>query len=139
MYDPLRLHEIESRGMLASFWASEKPNAPAVYDRFGSKTFAEVNANANGIVRLLRNHGVQAGDHIAFLTSNRAEVMEIMPADLRGGYRLTPVNRHLTTEEALYIFDRQRLDQHGVDQAENRRVGADPEPQRQQHHDSERR
>ena len=42
-------------------------------------------------------------------------------------------------EQLLRIVDRQRLDQHGVDQAEDRRVGADPEPERQQRHQRERR
>ena len=42
-------------------------------------------------------------------------------------------------EQSLRIFDRQRLDQHGVDQAEDRRVGADPESERQQGHERERR
>jgi long-chain acyl-CoA synthetase len=105
MYDLSVLNEYESRGMSTAFWAQQKPDATAAYDRFGSKTFAEVNANANRIVRLLRSHGVKAGDHIAFLMGNRAEAMEVMAADLRGGYRLTPVNWRLTTEEALYIFD----------------------------------
>ena len=42
-------------------------------------------------------------------------------------------------EQSLRIVDRQRLDQHGVDQAEDRGVGADPEPERQQGHQRERR
>ena len=42
-------------------------------------------------------------------------------------------------EQSLRVVDRQRLDQHGVDQAEDRRVGADPEPERQQGHQRERR
>ncbi len=41
-------------------------------------------------------------------------------------------------EQSLRVVDRQRLDQHGVDQAEDRRVGADPEPERQQRHERER-
>ena len=42
-------------------------------------------------------------------------------------------------EQSLRVVDRQRLDQHGVDQAEDRRVGADPESERQQGHQRERR
>ena len=41
-------------------------------------------------------------------------------------------------EQPLGILDRQCLDQHGVDQAEDRGVGADPEPERQQRHQRER-
>jgi hypothetical protein len=42
-------------------------------------------------------------------------------------------------EQSLRVVDRQRLDQHGVDQTEDRRIGADPEPERQQRHQRERR
>jgi long-chain acyl-CoA synthetase len=103
-FEPADLIEAETKGMATSFWARLKPDAAAAYDRFGSRTFGEVNANANRIVRLLRAHGVEAGEHIAFVVSNRIEVMEIMAANLRGGYRLVPVNWHLTTEEVAYIL-----------------------------------
>jgi hypothetical protein len=42
-------------------------------------------------------------------------------------------------KQALRIVDRQGLDQHGVDEREDRRVGADPEAQRQQGDERERR
>ena len=42
-------------------------------------------------------------------------------------------------EQLLRIFDRQCLDQHGVDEREDRRVGADPESERQQGDECERR
>ena len=105
MTDLTRLAEADARGMFTSFWAQVKPTAPAVYDRFGSRSFAEVNASANRIVRLLRRHGLLAGDHIAFLTSNRAEVMEILAASMRGGYRLTPINWHFTESEVALVLD----------------------------------
>ena len=91
--------------MITSFWADAKPRAPAVFDRFGYRTFADVNANANRIVRLLRANGVRAGQHIALLSSNRAEVMEIMSAALRGGYRLVPINWHFTETEVAYVLE----------------------------------
>lgn len=104
MFDPQEVVASEARGMATSYWARLKPDALAVRDRFGARGFAEVNAAANRIVRLLRAHGVQAGDHIAFLSSNRAEVMEIMAANLRGGYRLVPINWHLTADEVAYVL-----------------------------------
>jgi len=105
MTDLERLAAADARGMVTSHWAQVKPDAPAVYDRFGMRTFAQVNAAANRIVRLLRAHGVAPGEHIAFLTSNRAEVMEILAASMRGGYRLTPINWHFTTEEVAYVLE----------------------------------
>jgi len=105
MHDPLHLDEIEARGMLTSYWAQHKPDATAVTDAFGSRTFAQVNANANRLVRLLRAHGLRPGDHIAILSSNRAEVVEVVAASLRGGYCLTPINWRLTAPELAYLID----------------------------------
>jgi len=100
-----RLIEAASRGMSASVWAGEKPQAVAIHDPIGTRTFFEVNANANRLVRLLRGHGVKAGDAVALMCSNRAEFVEVLAAALRGGYRITPVNWHLTAEEVEYIIN----------------------------------
>ena len=88
--DPAEIIAREADGTVIQYWAERKPDAPAVYDRFGMRTIAKVNANANRLVRLMRDHGVLPGAHIAFISNNRAEVMEIMAANLRGGYRLVP-------------------------------------------------
>ena len=100
-----RLIESASKGMTASVWAQEKPDAIAIHDPIGTKTFGEINANANRIVRLLRAHGIKAGDAVALLCSNRSEFVEVLSASLRGGYRITPVNWHLNTDEVEYIIN----------------------------------
>jgi long-chain acyl-CoA synthetase len=100
-----RLTEAAHKGMTASLWAREKPHAIAIHDPIGQRTFFEVNANANRIVRLLRAHGLKAGDAIALLCSNRAEFVEALCASLRGGFRFTPVNWHLTADEVEYIIN----------------------------------
>jgi long-chain acyl-CoA synthetase len=105
MFEPQEVIAAEACGMATAYWARRKPDAIAVRDRFGARSFFEVNAAANRIVRLLRAHGVEAGEHIAFLASNRAEVMEIMAANLRGGFRLVPVNWHLTADEVAYVLE----------------------------------
>jgi long-chain acyl-CoA synthetase len=92
-------------GMTASIWAELKPDAVAIHDPIGKRTFAEVNANANRIVRLLRSHGLKAGDAVALLCSNRAEFVEVLCATLRGGFRFTPVNWHLNADEVEYIIN----------------------------------
>jgi long-chain acyl-CoA synthetase len=100
-----RLHRASALGMVPSVWAREKPEAIAIHDPLGSRSFHDVNANANRIVRLLRAHGLQAGDSVALLSSNRAEFVEVLAATLRGGFRFTPVNWHLTAEEVEYIIN----------------------------------
>jgi long-chain acyl-CoA synthetase len=92
-------------GMTASIWAELKPDAVAVYDPIGQRTFGEINANANRIVRLLRSQGLAAGDAVALLCSNRAEFVEVLAAALRGGFRFTPVNWHLNADEVEYIIN----------------------------------
>ncbi len=100
-----RLIESASKGMTTSVWAQEKPNAIAIHDPIGTKTFGEINANANRIVRLLRSHDIKEGDAVALLCSNRSEFVEVLAACLRGGYRFTPVNWHLNTDEVEYIIN----------------------------------
>jgi long-chain acyl-CoA synthetase len=100
-----RLVEAARVGMTASVWAQVKPDAIAVHDIHGGRTFADLNANANRIVRLLRDHGLKAGDPVALLCSNRAEFLEVLVANARGGFRITPVNWHLTADEAAYVVN----------------------------------
>ncbi len=91
--------------MLAAFWAEDDPDRPAVISDAGNRTRAEANANANRLVRALRARGVQAGDGIALMCSNRPEFFEAVAAARRAGLRLTTVNWHLTGDEAGYIVD----------------------------------
>jgi long-chain acyl-CoA synthetase len=100
-----RLVAAAATGMTASVWASEKPDAIAIHDPIGTRTFGEVNANANRVVRLLRAHGLKAGDAVALMCGNRAEFVEVLSAVLRGGFRVTPVNWHLTADEVEYIIN----------------------------------
>ena len=51
--------------MTLAWWAEQRPDAPAVIAPSGSRTFAELNANANRLVRALRRRGLAAGDAVA--------------------------------------------------------------------------
>ena len=100
-----RLIEASKTGMTLAVWAGVKPDAVAVYDTHGTRTFAALNANANRVVRLLRDHGLKPGDPVALLCSNRAEFLEVLQGTLRAGFRITPVNWHLTAEEIAYVVN----------------------------------
>jgi long-chain acyl-CoA synthetase len=93
------------RGMLPSYWAHELGDAPALICEAGNRSWNELNAHANQLVRALRARGVQAGDGVALMCSNRPEFVETWIAARRAGLRLTTVNWHLTGEEAGYIVD----------------------------------
>src|SRR5580692_6904908 len=100
-----RLIEASKTGMTPAVWAQVKPDAISVYDTHGTRTFGELNANANRVVRLLRDHGLKPGDPVALLCSNRAEFLEVLQATLRSGFRITPVNWHLTADEIAYVVN----------------------------------
>lgn len=99
------LTDATAAGMATSVWARLIPDYPAVIAPSGTRTFAELNAHANQLVRALQRYGVGQGDSIALMCSNRVEFAEVLAATRRGGYRLTPVNWHLTADEAAYIVN----------------------------------
>lgn len=94
-----------ARGMNVALWAKYMPEAPAVRSASGDRTFAELNARVNQLVRALRARGLAAGDSLALMCGNRCEFAEVFWATRRAGLRITPVNWHLTGEEASYIVD----------------------------------
>ncbi|HEX6567613.1 MAG TPA: AMP-binding protein [Acidimicrobiales bacterium] len=90
-------------GMVPAHWARLQPDAPAIVSERGDRTFAQLNANANRLVRAWRQRGVAAGDAVAVMVSNRPEFAEVVAATQRSGLRVTPINWHLTADEAAYI------------------------------------
>ncbi|HEY0438397.1 MAG TPA: AMP-binding protein [Phenylobacterium sp.] len=99
-----RLNEAAANGMTIAVWADIKPNATFIHDPDGTThTWGKVNAQANRLVRLLRRHGLKPGDAVALTCSNRAEFVEVLSATQRAGWRITPVNWHLTADEIAYI------------------------------------
>jgi long-chain acyl-CoA synthetase len=95
-------------GMTLAHWAERHPDLPAIVTAGGpggDRTYAELNADANRLARSLRGHGLEPGDGVAAMVSNRAEFAATYAAVLRAGLRFTPVNWHLTAEEAAYIVD----------------------------------
>jgi len=97
--------EYAGRGMLLAWWAQQQPDRPAVISPHGNRTFAELNANSNRLVRALRRRGVGANESIALISGNLPEFSEVSFGTQRGGLRFTPVNWHLTGEEAGYMVD----------------------------------
>jgi long-chain acyl-CoA synthetase len=90
-------------GMTLAHWADRRPEALAIVSPHGDRTFAQLNGNANRLVRVLRERGVTAGDALALMVSNRAEFAEVVGATQRAGLRLTTINWHLTADEVAYI------------------------------------
>ncbi|MFW6092908.1 MAG: acyl-CoA synthetase [Pseudomonadota bacterium] len=68
-------------------------------------TFAELDRRSVRCARLLRSEGLAFGDHIAVMTENLPDTLVVAWAALRSGLYLTPVNWHLTADEARYIVE----------------------------------
>jgi acyl-CoA synthetase (AMP-forming)/AMP-acid ligase II len=66
-------------------------------------TFGELEDRSNRLARLFAERGLRPGDHIAMLMKNELAYFEIAWAAQRSGLFYTPVNWHLTAEEAAYI------------------------------------
>ncbi len=99
------LEQAVTTGMTIAWQAAQRPDTPAVISRYGERSFAELNANANRLARLLREHGIGDGDSVAVVTRNRPEFLELLAATTRTGIRFTPINFHLKAEEIGYIVD----------------------------------
>jgi long-chain acyl-CoA synthetase len=92
-----------TRGMTLSLHARVAPDRIAIVSPSGDRTFAELNANANRLVRALRARGIGAGDALVLVCANRPEFAEVLSACQRMGVRTTPANWHLTAGELEYI------------------------------------
>jgi long-chain acyl-CoA synthetase len=101
-----RLAAAGMSGMTVAVWADVKPDAVFVHDPDGAThTWGKVNAQANRLVRYMRGEGLKPGDAVALICSNRAEFVEVLAATQRAGWRITPVNWHLTADEIAYIVN----------------------------------
>jgi acyl-CoA synthetase (AMP-forming)/AMP-acid ligase II len=85
--------------------ADVPPGKPAVImaDGTGLVTYGELEARSRQVARLLASLGVGPADHVAIMLANRPEYFEIAWGAQRAGTYWTPVNWHLTAEEAAYI------------------------------------
>lgn len=100
---PSELESLARAGMALSFHARVKPHAIAVFSQRGTRTFAQLNTNANRLVHVLANAGIGHDDGVALLCPNIPEFLEVYCATRRSGLRLTPVNWHLTGPEVAHI------------------------------------
>jgi len=98
--------EAAAHGMALAAISALYPERLAIAAPAGDRTFAALNARANQLARALRARGLEPGDGVALVCSNRPEFAEVVYAVLRSGLRLTPINWNLTANEmALIVAD----------------------------------
>ena len=87
--------------------AEELGDRPAVVQggSGATLTYAELERQSNQVAHVLADLGLGFGDHIALLVENQIEVFPVVWAAQRSGLYYTPVNWHLTVDEAAYIVD----------------------------------
>ena len=103
--DHMSLLEFAQVGMAPAWHARQFPTTPAVVTSYGERSWEQLNANANRLVRVLRNAGLRSGDAVAVALKNQPEFVETLVATMRSGLRLTPINYHLKADEIGYIID----------------------------------
>ena len=89
------------------FWAlaQEDPDYLALVTPEGDEVKAgELLGHANQLVHGLRAQGFAAGDVVATLLPNGAEMIEVYLAALQAGWYLVPINHHLVAPEVAYIL-----------------------------------
>jgi long-chain acyl-CoA synthetase len=88
-------------------FAASTPDKPAVI--MGSTgqviTYAELDAEANRLSRLLRAAGLQPGDHVALCLENHPRFLSVLWGAHYAGLYYTAMSSRLTTEEMAYILD----------------------------------
>ena len=77
-------------GMLHAWWAERIPDRLALVTARGDRTYGDLNADINRLVRALRERGLRAGDSLALMCTNRPEFLEVLYATQRMGLRFTP-------------------------------------------------
>jgi len=99
----LELATAAATGMIIAYHAQERPDVKALITNYGERSFAELNKRINQLARVLRNAGLKPDDGVAMLLTNRPEFVETYYACMRAGLRITPINWHLTGDNASYI------------------------------------
>ncbi len=70
-----------------------------------TQTFAELDAAANRLSRVLRSAGLQPGDHVALCMENHDRYLEVLWGCRYAGLIYTAASSRLTSGELAYILD----------------------------------
>jgi acyl-CoA synthetase (AMP-forming)/AMP-acid ligase II len=93
--------------MYPGAYVDSQPDKPAVLmaSSGAGQTFAELDAAANRLSRVLRDAGVQPGDHVAMCMENHPRYLEVAWGCHYAGAVYTAASSRLTSHELAYIVD----------------------------------
>jgi len=85
---------------------TSRTDAVALDDGTRIRTFGALEERLGRLGRLVREEfGVATGGHIAMLTPNRVEGVELILASLLHGVLVTPISHHLAPDEIAYVLE----------------------------------
>ena len=87
--------------------AAAHPDKPALIMAGTGETitYAQLDAEANRVSRVLREAGLEAGDHVAWSLENHRHFLSLAWGAYYAGLVYTPMSSRLTTDEIAYIVD----------------------------------
>ena len=86
-------------------WAAATPDATAILTLARQITFGELDERQRRVVGFARAGGLDEGDRVAVLSTNRPESLEVTVGLLRGGIVPVPINPLLTEPEISYVLE----------------------------------
>jgi acyl-CoA synthetase (AMP-forming)/AMP-acid ligase II len=84
--------------------AGTSPQAPALVDHRRRVSFGELEERTNAFGHGLETLGVQPGNHVALVATNRVEFVEALLGSTRAGMLVTPVKTSWTAAEIEYVL-----------------------------------
>jgi fatty-acyl-CoA synthase len=96
---------IHEAGEHLAAWARKQPDKPALVMHGSGEvhTYRDIDDRARRLARVLRDRGLQTGGHLAVLLDNQPAFYDAVWAAMYTGQYVTPINWHLTADEAGYI------------------------------------
>src|SRR5262245_10374118 len=89
--------------------AARPPQQRAIHFQDRDFTYAEMDAMANRVARLLTAGGIGAGDAVALFAMNSPEYVAIFFGCARIGAVLVPINLMFTADDVDYVFEKTRI------------------------------
>src|SRR5262245_54377259 len=89
--------------------AARAPRQRAIYFQGRELTYADLDALANRLARLLIANGIGRGDTVAIFAANSPEYVAAFFGCARIGAALVPINLMFTAEDVDYVLERTRV------------------------------
>ena len=87
------------------YWAREQPDAEFAIQEGQGLTYAEAAATVNRLAQGMVKSGVQVGDRVAILATNRPELVLLLLAAAKAGVVAIPMDSRQTANQWLYVLN----------------------------------